>query len=68
MDSHFDIRLQCEECGLAVYVLPENIIDRDSDFINLKISYEELELIIEKLQELKFMIDQTSKENITNDS
>ena len=68
MDSNFNIRLQCEGCGLAVYVLPENIIDRDSDFINLKISYEELELIIEKLQELKFMIVQTPKEDITNDS
>lgn len=64
MDSHFDIRLQCEGCGLAVYVLPENIIDRDSDFINLKISYEELELIIEKLQDLKFMINYSKGESI----
>lgn len=63
MDNNFDIRLECEGYGLAAYVLPENIINRDSDFINLKISYEELELIIEKLQDLKFMIDYNKENN-----
>ena len=62
MDNNFDIRLECEGHGLATYVQPENIIDRDFDFINLKISYEELELIIEKLQELKFMINYNKEE------
>ena len=62
MDNSFDIRLECEGCGLAVYVLPENIINRDSDFINFKISYEDLELTIEKLQDLKFMIDYNKEE------
>ena len=63
MDSNFNIRLECEGCGLAVYVLPENIIDRDSDFINLKFSYEELESIIKALQDLKFLINYSRENN-----
>ena len=56
-ENNFVINLKCEGYGFSVEIDKKNIITKDSDLLCLDFSYEELNLIINTLNDLKFIRD-----------
>ena len=52
----FSIQIECEGYGFHAILNSKKVITKESDILHLSFSKKELDQIIDKLQELKFIV------------